>query len=82
MWNLRVNTKKTKKGRHTTYNFIYGNVVLDIVTSFEYLRMYVFKNGNLYRTEQKLTQHSYPVNRATIAACRKILFDTGPRPLS
>ena len=50
MWNLRVNTKKTKimifeNGRHTTYNFIYGNVVLDIVTSFECLGMYVFTNG-------------------------------------
>ena len=65
MWDFRVNTKKTKimifeKGRHTTYNFIYGNVILDIVTSFKYLGMYLFKNENWYRTEQKLAQHSYP----------------------
>ena len=65
IWYLRVNTKKTKimifeKGRHTTYNFIYGNVILDIVTSFKYLGMYLFKKGNWYRTEQKLAQHSYP----------------------
>ena len=33
MWNLRVNTKKImifEKGRHTTCNFIYDNVTLDV----------------------------------------------------
>ena len=59
MWNLRVNTKKTKimnfeKGRYTTCNFTCGNVILDIVTSFKYIGMYLFKNDNWYRTEQKL----------------------------
>ena len=66
MWDLRVNTKKTKimifeKGRHTTIiSYMVLNVILDIVTSFKYLGMYLYKNGNWYRTEQKLCQHSYP----------------------
>lgn len=49
-WGLKVNTKKTKtmifeKGRHTTHNFIYNNTILEVLDSFKYLGIHLFKNG-------------------------------------
>jgi hypothetical protein len=62
-WGLKVNTKKTKvmifeKGRHTTHNFIYNNTVLDVVDSFKYLGIHLFKNGGWFRSQKRIAQHS------------------------
>ena len=51
LWDLNINTAKTQamifeKGRHTHYDFYLNNVKFEIVTSFKYLGMYFFKNGN------------------------------------
>ena len=64
-WKLRVNTNKTKvvifeKGRHTSYDFYYGNTLLNIVDCFKYLGMYFYKNGNWLRSENQLVKHSHP----------------------
>ena len=63
LWGLKINTRKTKamifeKGRHTHFDFYLDNVKLEMVTSFKYLGIHFFKNGNWYRTQQRLAQHA------------------------
>ena len=62
-WGLRLNVAKTKimifeKGRHTTYNFHINNQLIEIVSSFKYLGVYLYKNGNWYRTQKRASQHA------------------------
>lgn len=62
-WGLKVNTSKTKvmifeAGRHTTYNFMYNNIILENVKTFKYLGINLFKNGHWQRTQKKLAKHS------------------------
>ena len=63
LWGLKINTAKTKamifeKGRHTHFDFYLNNVKLEIVTSFKYLGIHFFKNGNWHRTQKRLSQHA------------------------
>ena len=63
IWGLKINTAKTKamifeKGRHTHFDFYLNNVRLEVVTSFKYLGIHFFKNGNWYRTQKRLSQHA------------------------
>ena len=62
-WGLRLNVTKTKimifeKGRHTAYNFHINNQLIEIVSSFKYLGVYLYKNGNWYRTQKRVSQHA------------------------
>ena len=62
-WGLKINTSKTKamifeKGRPTKYDFYLNNVKLELVSSFKYLGIHFFKNGNWYRTQKRLAQHA------------------------
>lgn len=62
-WNLKVNIAKTKimifeQGRHSTHNFTFNNQLLEVVTSFKYIGIYLYKNGHWYRTQKQLAQHS------------------------
>ena len=59
IWGLKINTSKTKcmifeKGRHTNYDFYLNNIKLEVVTSFKFLGVYFFKNGNWNRTQNVL----------------------------
>ena len=63
IWGLKINTAKTKamifeKGRHTHFDFYLNNVRLEVVTSFKYLGIHFFKNGNWNRTQKRLSQHA------------------------
>lgn len=63
LWGLKINTRKTKamifeKGRHTHFDFYLNNVKLEMVTSFKYLGIHFFKNGNWHRTQKRLAQHA------------------------
>ena len=56
IWGLKINTNKTKamifeKGRQTYYDFYICNTLIDVVESFKYLGMTLFKNGNWYRSQ-------------------------------
>ena len=49
-WDLKINTDKTKamnfeKGRRTHYDFYINNTALELVDSFKYLGITLFKNG-------------------------------------
>jgi hypothetical protein len=62
-WKLRLNTKKTKimifeRGRPTSYNFYLYNTKLEVVDSFKYLGVCLFKNGNWNRTQIRIAQHA------------------------
>ena len=62
-WGLKINTSKTKtmifeKGRHSTYDFYLNDVKLELVTSFKYLGIHFFKNGNLFRTQKRIAEHA------------------------
>ena len=59
----KINVKKTKamvfeKGRYTSYDFYINNTKLDLVSSFKYLGMHFFKNGNWYRAEKRIASHA------------------------
>ena len=62
-WGLKINTVKTKamifeKGRNTSFDFYLNNTKLDIVTSFKYLGIHFFKNGNWFRSKKKIAEHA------------------------
>ena len=62
-WRLKINTSKTKamifeKGRRTHYDFYIYNTVIDVVDSFKYLGITLFKNGNWYRSQKTIAQHA------------------------
>ena len=64
LWGLKINTRKTKamifeKGRYyTQHDFYLYNVKLELVTSFKYLGIHFFKNGDWNRTQKRLSQHA------------------------
>ena len=63
LWGLKINKSKTKamifeKGRHTQYNFHIYNETIELVDSFKYLGITLFKNGNWYRTQKCISQHA------------------------
>ena len=45
-------------GRHTNHNFGLNDILLEVVTTFRYLGINLFKNGNLFRLHKKLAQHA------------------------
>ena len=47
-----------EKGRHTHFDFYLNNVRLEVVTSFKYLGIHFFINGNWNRTQKRLSQHA------------------------
>ena len=59
---LKINTKTKamifEKGRHSHFVFYINNTKLELVTSFKYLGIHFFKNGNWYRTQKLLAQHA------------------------
>ena len=62
-WGLKINIAKTKamifeKGRHTSFDFYLNNTKLDIVSSFKYLGMHFFKNGNWLRAQKRIAHHA------------------------
>ena len=64
LWGLSINKDKTKvlifeKGdRHTTYDFYSYNKRLEIVTSFKYFGIYLFKNGHWHRAQHCIAEHA------------------------
>ena len=63
LWGLKINTNKTKamifeKGERTHHDFYIYNIVLELVDSFKYLGITLFKNGNWYRTHKCISQHA------------------------
>ena len=61
LWDLKVNVNKSKimifeRGRHTSFNFTYSNIKLDVVSSFKYLGVTLHKNGNWHRTQKHIAQ--------------------------
>ena len=62
-WGLRLNVNKTKimifeNGRHTYYDFFLYNTRIEVVTTFKYLGVHLFKNGNWNRTQKKVAQYA------------------------
>lgn len=63
VWGLKINTQKTKamifeKGRHTTYDFYIYNTRIELVNSFKYLGITLYKNGYWSRTQKGIAQHA------------------------
>ena len=60
---LKINTSKTKvmifeKGRPTTCDLYLNHVKLEVVNSFKYLGVHIFKNGHWLRMQKRLAQHA------------------------
>ena len=47
-----------EQGRHTTYNFTFNRKILEVVNTFKYLGIHLFKNGQWHRTINNIAQHS------------------------
>ena len=87
---LIINTNKTKimvfeKGRTTSPKLCLKGIELEVVSSFKYLGVELFKNGNWFRTQKYIAQHAeyslhrlYNVfNRLTLPISEKCkLFDS------
>lgn len=71
-WGLRLNASKTKtmifeKGRHTKFDFYLYNNHIELVDSFKYLGVHLYKNGNWNRTQKRIAQHgSYSLHNLFI----------------
>ena len=62
-WALKINTNKTKimvfeKGHSVKPKLYLNDEELEVVDSFKYLGVVLYKNGNWHRTQQHLAQHS------------------------
>ena len=62
LWDLKVNTEKTKimifeKGRKTSIDVFYDNTLLEVVDSFKYLGTMFYKNANRNRTQKCLSDY-------------------------
>ena len=63
LWGLKINIEKTKamifeKGRHSQYDFYIYNTAIEVVDSFKYLGITLFKNGNWYRSQKCIAKHA------------------------
>jgi hypothetical protein len=63
LWGLKINTSKTKamifeKGRHTRHDFYVNDTLIELVNSFKYLGITLLKNGNWYRTQKYISEHT------------------------
>ena len=63
LWGLIINIEKTKamifeKGRHSKYDFYSYNTATEVVDSFKYLGITLFKNGNWYRCQKCIAKHA------------------------
>ena len=48
-----------ENGRYfTTFDFYLNDTKLEMVTSFKYLGIHFFKNGNFHRTQKRLAKHA------------------------
>ena len=47
-----------ERGKRTHYDFFINNTILDLVDSFKYLGITLFKNGNWYRSQKCIAQHA------------------------
>ena len=61
-WHLTINTSKTRimvfeKGRHTKPKIYLNSIELELVASFKYLGMELFRNGNWSHTQLHVAQH-------------------------
>lgn len=63
-WGLKINVKKTKVlifekcNRHTSYDFYLYGEKIEVVSSFKYLGVIFFKNGNWNRTVKCIAEHA------------------------
>ena len=62
-WGLTLNVSKTKcmifeQGRPTKYNFYIYNTKIELVESFKYLGVHLFKNNKWNRTQQRIASHA------------------------
>ena len=63
LWGLKINIEKTKamifeKGRHSQYDFYIYNTAIEVVVSFKYIGITLFKNGNWYRSQKCIAKHA------------------------
>ena len=64
MVSLNIYASETKamifeKGRHTNYDFYLNDIKLEVVTSFKYLGIHFFKNGNRFSDTEEICSTSF-----------------------
>ena len=62
-YKLKINVNKTKimiceNGRHTSYDFYLYKTKIELVKSFKYLGVHLFKNGKWTQTQKRTAQHA------------------------
>jgi hypothetical protein len=84
IWNMKINVNKTKimifeNGRHTNYNFFIYNSPIEIVSSFKYLGIHLFKNGNWNRTQRRIAQHASFALHNLFITCNQLDFKSSQK---
>ena len=81
-WKLKINVNKTKvlifeKGnQYTNYDFYLYNEKLEVVSSFKYLGINFFKNGNWHRTQKCISEHASKAMHRLFSVFHKFEFST------
>ena len=84
-WGLKFNVAKTKvlifekSSRNTHYNFYLYNEKLEAVSSFKYLGVYFFKNGNWHRTQKCIAEHASKAMHRLFSVFNKYEFKTSEK---
>ena len=84
-WKLKINTNKTKviifekSNIHTTFDFYFYNEKLEVVTSFKYLGIYFFKNGNWHRTQKCISEHPFKAMYRLFSIFHQFEFSTAEK---
>ena len=82
---LKINVAKTKalifekSTRHSHYDFFLYNEKLEIVTSFKYLGVYFFKNGNWHRSQKCIAEHASKAMHRLFSIFSKYEFKTSDK---
>ena len=82
---LKINAAKSKalifekSIRHTHYDFYLYNEKLETVSSFKYLGVYFFKNGNWHRTQKCIAEHASKAMHRLFSIFHKYDFKTSEK---
>lgn len=68
-----------EKSRPTKYDFYLKHIKLELVSSFKYLGIHFFKNGNWYRPQKRLAQHASFVFHNLSSIFREIELPTSEK---
>ena len=83
-WGLKLNVNKTKcmifeQGRSTNYDFYIYNTRIELVDSFKYLGVHLFKNNKWNRTQKRIASHAASSLHNLFITCKQLDLKTSQK---